>query len=72
MEGRKEGGLPGVSADLCQEKKAPLNHSGLLWTSSSFLHGSENAADFRSPFSLRKGDARVSLLGGTWAPACTG
>ena len=26
MEGRKEGGLPGVSADLCQEKKAPLKH----------------------------------------------
>ena len=49
-----EGGLSGVSADLCQEEEALLKHKVLLWTSSSFLHGSENVAVFRSPFSLRK------------------
>ena len=70
MERGKEGGLPGVSADLCQEEEAPLNHKGLLWTPSSFLHGPENVAVFRSPFSLRKGGARVTFLGGTWVPAC--
>ena len=65
-----EGGLSGVSADLCQEEEALLKHKVLLWTSSSFLHGSENVAVFRSPFSLRKRGARVTFLGGTWAPAC--